>query len=1036
MKKLLILIFFALNSYSSDFINDETDFYVQGQDLNTALSTVNRYMCFVSNGISRGALLNKGPYKVLTRNDLCTTKFGESSNATDSSRTTSSVETQEESETNSFTDINYNNAIFDVTKASLTAPLKAKIWSNVNPGSTDYRWNPPISIFYDFTISKLPCTAARIAAGMVEGTDCTKYGNLSLDFTITNPKDYTGLNDLWVYLGLGGASAINKTTGMGRIEINDSTINYVANSGRDSYNLTLTSAGTVSKGLFEIYRPTISGNGWPWGLGYQFYIDTSKKVYCQKYKYAKMLEYIAPSSGANKGNEYHWLDAGNKAGPRKLTDVSALISGVTDFTAYIKTNYIDPGYGIDEGCFDVNAATALKVVDHYRLYDSNGAKVDLTNKSFSISATASGSNDFPNNQMYAYAGPKGVWLDHKYKDYVTESTVWKNSNPNATNLEKSKSYTIKQNFLTASKITISYRSLNEYNKHKVLMWVQDPYWNNEFKQLGFCGIDNKTSNNDNCTHVKEYVGYYDSTLNGLDGDIGTVGGFVFNVAAACNADNCSYTSLGESDVIQFENTQWISNMSKSFGSYTHVKNMILWNVDTSKLLRIKRNSLANPNSTLAANGVRNILVQSVPLTSLPTNLYCIARCMSPSALNSSYESIFTAAAAIELDSNQSWEKTNISSNANRSPFSSPYFNVGPYVKSSEVNGSGALEYDWNHDSTVDYTKNNAVNTFQDGIRDSEKITYTISNNQVFVGADELTFNTTNKNSINAQTNLNNYLTGAKASHWKGSIPVGWGLQGGIMMTQQELDKSECTKTFNDYGSSNNEYEYRPGWNQSQSQEKRYCITKIFDGSVEEYYSLQLRVAPTYNLMEGNSVVSFDPPKTLILTIPATSNYPTSEHGKKYRLFFEGDGNRIKGIPHDRYDIKTGNKVDGGGTWLSTHRNVDRFQIHPGQEVTEIGTGNIYKIRPLKGQVYLKPLTKSQALSLIGGGLSDIPYDDSASISSDSILKDVSSYNGTSSNTIGNVPTNILNNGTPCIVDGIKDKSDTSTNGCPFHSWAN
>ena len=84
---------------------------------------------------------------------------------------------------------------------------------------------------------------------MVEGTDCTKYGNLSLDFTITNPKDYTGLNDLWVYLGLGGASAINKTTGMGRIEINDSTINYVANSGRDSYNLTLTSAGTVSKDL-------------------------------------------------------------------------------------------------------------------------------------------------------------------------------------------------------------------------------------------------------------------------------------------------------------------------------------------------------------------------------------------------------------------------------------------------------------------------------------------------------------------------------------------------------------------------------------------------------------------------------------------------------------------------------------------------------------------------------------------------------------------------------------------------------------------
>ena len=72
-----------------------------------------------------------------------------------------------------------------------------------------------------------------------------------------------GIEPLWEYLGLSGASAVNKTTGMGRVEINDSTINYVANSGSDSYNLTLTSTGTVSKGLFEIFRPTISGNGWP-----------------------------------------------------------------------------------------------------------------------------------------------------------------------------------------------------------------------------------------------------------------------------------------------------------------------------------------------------------------------------------------------------------------------------------------------------------------------------------------------------------------------------------------------------------------------------------------------------------------------------------------------------------------------------------------------------------------------------------------------------------------------------------------------------
>ena len=136
------------------------------------------------------------------------------------------------------------------------------------------------------------------------------------------------------------------------------------------------------------------------------------------------------------------------------------------------------------------------------------------------------------------------------------------------------------------------------------MWVQDPYWNTEFKNLGFCGIDNKDKNNNNCTFKKEYVGYYDSTLNGLDGDANTVGGFVFNVSAVCNADNCSYTVLTGSDVVQFENSQWISNMAKTFGAYTHVKSMVLLNIDTKKILRIKRNSLANPSSNLKANGVR------------------------------------------------------------------------------------------------------------------------------------------------------------------------------------------------------------------------------------------------------------------------------------------------------------------------------------------------------------------------------------------------------------------------------------------------
>ena len=91
---------------------------------------------------------------------------------------------------------------------------------------------------------------------------------------------------------------------------------------------------------------------------------------------------------------------------------------------------------------------------------------------------------------------------------------------------------------------------------------------------------------------------------------------------------------------------------------------------------------------------------------------------------------------------------------------------------------------------------------------------------------------------------------------------------------------------------------------------------------------------------------------------------------------------------------------------------------------------------MKGQVYLKPLTKTQALSIIGVGISDIPYDDAATISPDSILRDVSPNNGSLTNTIGVAPTNVLNSGNPCVVDGTMDKSNVSSTGYPFHTWSN
>ena len=52
----------------------------------------------------------------------------------------------------------------------------------------------------------------------------------------------------------------------------------------------------------------------------------------------------------------------------------------------------------------------------------------------------------------------------------------------------------------------------------------------------------------------------------------------------------------------------------------------------------------------------------------------------------------------------------------------------------------------------------------------------------------------------------------------------------------------------------------------------------------------------------------------------------------------------------------------------------------------------------------------------------------AQIASTDILRDISN-NGSATDYIGDEPTDLLNNGTPCVVDGFRNTRDTT--GCPF-----
>ena len=108
--------------------------------------------------------------------------------------------------------------------------------------------------------------------------------------------------------------------------------------------------------------------------------------------------------------------------------------------------------------------------------------------------------------------------------------------------------------------------------------------------------------------------------------------------------------------------------------------------------------------------------------------------------------------------------------------------------------------------------------------------------------------------------------------------------------------------------------------------------------------------------------------------------------------------------------------------------IDKFEIVKNTQVTEtdgLGNQTTYTIKPVFGHAYLKPIQKSAALALIGAGATEIPYDTNITISDASLLRDVSP-NGTTESSIGSKPTStVINNGNPCVVDGVHNEVDAA-----------
>ena len=1055
MKKIFILLLICSTSlFSSDFAKDTKDYYVHGQPLNDSLKFINIYMCFISNGFIKekgkvAGLTNKGPYKVLTDSTLCSQDFAQRSSLSGAGSA------QGSDDSGNTISSSYNTSVFDVKKDG-AGPWTAQIWSEINHGSTDPVFLPT-KIFYDYSISRVPCVIL-LEEDRVPGVNCSKYGNLKLEYT------YWPSVDTWptiqpAFTGL-GLDKKDITAGLGQIEIKDTTINYKAHAGANTYNLKLigdSNDTNISKGIFE--RFVFTGNGPVWSVGYMFYADRNKtkNFYCKKYKYADLLIYKFPTAAVPLAAQntsmpaYDFLTAENKWGPKTVQNWQEYFpaSPITNATSYWKDNVIPTNaFEYEEVCYSSKPEDALRLVTEYGLYDdTTGERINLSNMPHTISATASGANEFPNGKMYLWASEYGVYVPHRYRGYFTpEVTTWKNMSPTASSAERSKEYTLKQNFIQVDKITVSYIALNDVHKNNIRMWHNDQHWDTQFKNLGFCGLDSTDKDGNACTYYQEYDGYYDKDLE-TDGNNATKGGFVFTGGLTCNAGPCQSTAIN----IQFENSEWLSTMVAGTAPHTYVRHGHFWNHDSRSNLSVSENAFQNPDSNSQTNGIRIEKNEYISIQDLPNNLYCLERCLSPERLNTTYDNLIIQGEQIAADNNQSWEKTSISGNTDRIPLDQPYFDTGPYIKSTEVNGSGQLEYDRDNNGTPEWTRDNAVGLWQDGIRADQVIRYSEDDSGVItttgstgaaIASTVLSFDSDNVTKLNQIKDMYALLNGSRVKNDQqnqimNSAP--WGFWNGPLVDATGLAQSECSDNYSVYDSSDaDEYDYRPGWTQGQNQKSagtRYCVSKFWEGKVTTWYNIRVTAQPNYDLIDSTTGKSkvFDRPKNLDFVVPIDGKdndgnivYPEEARGQKLRLTYAGIGSRLQGVPMRFIDFTSGLPWDGDPDRVRYLRGVDEFEIHPGAQVTETlnGVTTTYKLKPLRGHAYLKQISKNDALALIGTGVTEIPYDSSITIDDKSILRDISP-NGTTENSIGTMPTSIINNGNPCVVDGILNVVDAA-----------
>jgi hypothetical protein len=652
------------------YVTDEQRFFIEGQSVTEVIETANTLVCYISN-MRPEAFISDGAYQAKVYEERCVTTGADATAEQASASATSSQSSTTASSGSGASEIDTESAIISTVVVEPIAlnpadpfepqAMTAKAWVDNKAESAD-----------EFD------TRVYLEAEITKGqTDASPNGEFEMRWSIHSQGIPSWFADLFAQGGEDEkgeegpdvADFSNINLGQGLLSVSGSELKFKEYGFEFEGNVALDylDSGDVS-GVYgqpvrfcldcseeNFQQPDFQPTFRSFASFYQFNISEEKKQVCTSLGevYENCFE---RDQNATCAAAFEERDIANADNPDY--DAFRMIKAPVDRAEFVTLAELNPfeSVQLEETCYSTKSSDAQRNVFRYGVYDSDGARAKTalgnSRNAFPMFADVEILVDDPDNEgekipveerIFGYADYWGVYIDPRGQRLVeagvTEFTP--EVFGDQVKSETAEFFTVAETEVRVEKRSKSFTALNDLDKLKLAMYVQDAYWSTEYKSL--LGFDVFAVGG-----FQEYEGYFDATDQK----------FVFDKGIKF-FPNYEVTELETQ--IEFTPADWISKMKKveDYGwidedgqpvVFTDVRPLGVWSNDTRQWYDISPAALKDP--TLAApvgeppeffdpfdpsrGGITTESTEFISPADLPQDLVCMQDCLTPEKVQATF----------------------------------------------------------------------------------------------------------------------------------------------------------------------------------------------------------------------------------------------------------------------------------------------------------------------------------------------------------------------------------------------------------------